>query len=404
MPTAYEIEVTLRNIRPRIWRRLRVPGAMTLGDLHAVLQIAFEWNGDHLHHFVVGKKIFEPFDDSEWDHRTHDEDSVRLEEIAKKGSKLTYEYDFGDSWRHDIVVTAVVEADGHEANQPICLAGARSAPPDDCGGTGGYADMLEVLSDPEHPEREDQLAWLGGSWDPELFDRDAINAELEDFEGGTDADDGENVEGDDLDRLLAEHSAFDSDALLGLLHAVVVAPGLVSPPVWMKLVFPRGLGAASVAEAEPLIGMVMTCYNHVVQTILEGNVVAPAADDVAGCRSFAVGYVAGASLDPLWTGSPARWTFAAPFAHLAGMDDLVIDEVRERVAKMRDPDATVRRELGGLIIAANESFAKVRRASIDAAREAKGPLRGARVGRNDACPCGSGKKFKRCCIDATDSR
>ena len=37
---------------------------------------------------------------------------------------------------------------------------------------------------------------------------------------------------------------------------------------------------------------------------------------------------------------------------------------------------------------------------IERAIAAREPARAAsKIGRNDPCPCGSGKKFKRCCVD-----
>ncbi len=34
------------------------------------------------------------------------------------------------------------------------------------------------MKDPEHPEHEHMLEWLGGEFDPEKFDLDEINRQL----------------------------------------------------------------------------------------------------------------------------------------------------------------------------------------------------------------------------------
>ena len=62
---------------------------------------------------------------------------------------------------------------------PVCLTGKRACPPEDCGGVWGYASFLEALHDPEHPEHEEMLEWIGGAFDPEVFDLDEVNVALQ---------------------------------------------------------------------------------------------------------------------------------------------------------------------------------------------------------------------------------
>lgn len=173
--TTYDLKVTLRDIRPMIWRRLRVPSDIRLGDLHAVVQVAFGWEDCHLHQFVVGRAVYGPPDPDGFDRRTQSED-VRLDQVARAKSKLLYEYDFGDSWRHDIVVERVQPATAATLDI-TCLAGRRAGPPEDSGGPWGYADVL-ASSDSDDPEDEERREWLGPNWDPELFDLKAVNVRL----------------------------------------------------------------------------------------------------------------------------------------------------------------------------------------------------------------------------------
>ena len=91
--------------------------------------------------------------------------------------KFIYEYDFGDSWLHDVVVEKVLPPDP-AFKHPACLAGANACPPDDCGGMGGYYNMLEALGNPKHPEHADLEEWIGGEWDAERFDLDEISGKL----------------------------------------------------------------------------------------------------------------------------------------------------------------------------------------------------------------------------------
>ena len=95
-----------------------------------------------------------------------------LAPAAKK--KFIYEYDFGDSWEHEVTVEKVLPPDAG-FKHPVCLGGANACPPDDCGGMGGYYNLLEALADSKHPEHADLKEWIGGEWHPARFDRDEAN-------------------------------------------------------------------------------------------------------------------------------------------------------------------------------------------------------------------------------------
>jgi hypothetical protein len=183
-PRIYLIEVVLDGIKPRIWRQLQVPGDARLGWLHAVIQIALGWTNSHLHQFNVGNRVcsdptFE-LNEFEDDPPVLDENRVTLMDIASKEKDgFSYEYDFGDSWRHRVTVKKILPPDPTvEKNKALCLAGARACPPEDCGGVWGYADLLKVIRNPENEEYESMMEWLGGSFDPDAFDREKINSYL----------------------------------------------------------------------------------------------------------------------------------------------------------------------------------------------------------------------------------
>jgi len=94
--------------------------------------------------------------------------------------KFLYEYDFGDGWEHELLVEKILPAEPG-VGYPRCLKGKRACPPEDVGGVWGYADFLEIMRDPNHPEHEDMLEWVGGEFDPEVFDLEEVNAELEEM-------------------------------------------------------------------------------------------------------------------------------------------------------------------------------------------------------------------------------
>ena len=183
--TILQIRVELQHIEPLIWRRFQVPGDYTFWDLHVAIQSAFDWNDTHLHEFrPVGQRNGKPrfgipIDDFDgepplacWEHRVADV-------LTRANPRLEYEYDFGDSWEHLIVLEEILEpAPGKK--YPRCTAGERSAPPDDCGGSDGYASLLETLANPQDPDYADWQRWaakqkgLRGRFDPEAFDEQQV--------------------------------------------------------------------------------------------------------------------------------------------------------------------------------------------------------------------------------------
>jgi hypothetical protein len=168
----YQLKVTLRDVRPPVWRRLLVPGSATLGDLHRMIMKSMGWLDCHLHEFEVGGVRYAPPDPEadDWGLAPAcDEGSARLARVAPRaGMRFDYTYDFGDDWVHSILVEAVGPVEAGRA-YPACIAGRRACPPEDVGGPWGYAEFLAALADPEHEEHEDYLDWVGGFFDPAEF-------------------------------------------------------------------------------------------------------------------------------------------------------------------------------------------------------------------------------------------
>ncbi|HEC34489.1 MAG TPA: plasmid pRiA4b ORF-3 family protein, partial [Chloroflexi bacterium] len=144
---------------------------------HHIIQAAMGWADYHLHQFIVGQTYYgRPHPDYGLDMR--DERRVRLSQIAPgEGSKFRYEYDFGDGWLHGLLVEKVLEPEPGQ-HYPVCIKGKRACPPEDVGGIWGYASFLEAIQNPDHPEHEDYMEWIGQEFDPEAFDLDEINAAL----------------------------------------------------------------------------------------------------------------------------------------------------------------------------------------------------------------------------------
>jgi hypothetical protein len=175
----YQLKVSLRGAKPPIWRRLLVPGDISLARLHATVLTAFGWHGGHLHVFETAYGDFGRADRG-LGHRA--DGAVTLEQVAPGvKDKVRYTYDFGDNWVHDIVAEKLLDPDPAMAH-PRCTGGKRAAPPDDCGGMWGYGELVEVLADPAHPEHEERLEWLGlanpSQFMPDAFDAEVVNSRL----------------------------------------------------------------------------------------------------------------------------------------------------------------------------------------------------------------------------------
>lgn len=175
-----QLKITLKHTKPPVWRRILVETDLSLEDLHYIIQVAMGWTNSHLFEFDVAGESY-GFPDEDWGM----DDMEPAGEIAigdileKPGQKFSYVYDFGDNWEHEVLVEAFLDRDD-ASDYPRCTGGARACPPEDCGGPGGYAQLLEVLGNPKHPERQEMLDWIGGDIDdlnPAAFDleeRDAM--------------------------------------------------------------------------------------------------------------------------------------------------------------------------------------------------------------------------------------
>jgi hypothetical protein len=174
------LKITLRGIRPPVWRRVRVSSDMTLRTLHQVIQEAMGWYDAHLHEFEVGKRRYGEPADEVWPgvERTSSENGVKLGTLIDQGVKrFQYVYDFGDGWEHAVAIEKVGPLDPDQ-RYPSLISGKRACPPEDCGGVAGYYRLLEVLTDPSDEEHAHLTEWVGGEFDPERFDAAATDAAL----------------------------------------------------------------------------------------------------------------------------------------------------------------------------------------------------------------------------------
>ena len=178
----FQFKVTLRATKPPIWRRIQVPCDYSFWDLHVAIQDSMGWLDCHLHQFDVpfpltgeNVRIGIPLEE-EWPDQEPMAAGWEIPIAAfftLLNRKAKYEYDFGDSWEHNLLLEKVFPRP-KGADYPACTGGKRACPPEDCGGTWGYQEFLEAISDPAHEEHQRMLNWVGGSFHPERFAAKAV--------------------------------------------------------------------------------------------------------------------------------------------------------------------------------------------------------------------------------------
>ena len=176
----YQIKIGILETNPLVWRRFLVPSRITLHRLHLVLQCVMGWKNYHLYRFKQGEKEYgEPDPENDFN-ELHFASSKRIklgDIVREERSLFLYEYDFGDCWEHQILVERILEREDNK-QYPVCLAGENACPPEDSGGTWGYAEKLDIIQNHEHEEYLDIKTWLGKGFDPKKFDIKTVNRRL----------------------------------------------------------------------------------------------------------------------------------------------------------------------------------------------------------------------------------
>lgn len=175
----YQFKVTLKDIRPPIWRRFQVTNDLTFFQFHRVLQTVMGWYDAHLHLFDLnGWQITDAETLAEgWNDGEDEQKALLKKYLRQEGQKFRYEYDFGDSWEHELLLEKILPVEAG-VRYPRCLKGKRACPPEDCGGVWGYEELLTILANKKHPEHTTYLEWIGGEFDPEEFDLEEVNEML----------------------------------------------------------------------------------------------------------------------------------------------------------------------------------------------------------------------------------
>ena len=171
--SVYRFKITLQDSDPAIWRRIETKD-VTLQELHVLIQTAMGWMNSHFHQFeIADTRYTDPrfMDEALDDFGAIEYSGIRVSDlVSEHGARLRigYEYDFGDSWQHEVALEQVTNSEPG-SRYPRCLDGERACPPEDVGGVYGFADYVEAVTNPDHSEHDELLEW-NGPFDPAQFD------------------------------------------------------------------------------------------------------------------------------------------------------------------------------------------------------------------------------------------
>ena len=173
-----EIKVTLEDIEPAVTRTLQVPGTIRLDRLHLTLQAAMGWTNSHLYMFEAGGATWGlPDPDFGGDDLPANKTTL-AQVIEDTGARtIRYIYDFGDNWEHKLRIGKVSDPVPGELYPRLKDISGR-CPPEDVGGFPGYAEFLEAMADPNHPEHEHLTQWCGDTFDPNTPPADELRLEI----------------------------------------------------------------------------------------------------------------------------------------------------------------------------------------------------------------------------------
>ncbi|MHA1574562.1 MAG: plasmid pRiA4b ORF-3 family protein [Alphaproteobacteria bacterium] len=176
MPNVIKFRIELTESSPKIWREFLVEDGITFARFHEIVQIVMGWENCHLYSFERNRIRIEMEEFNEDNDYLSAEKTKLKDFIKKEGEVIDYLYDFGDSWKHTILVQKIEK---NKKTNPKCLAGKMRCPPEDSGGLYSYEDYLERAKKDELTEEEEEYGFLGGEdFDPEFFNTAVVNASL----------------------------------------------------------------------------------------------------------------------------------------------------------------------------------------------------------------------------------
>jgi|GEM_PF-997149 len=421
----FEIRVSLEGSEPEVWRRLRLPEETALYAVHLLLQLVMNWENRHQHQFIgadmKGYGVAEEADGLKTG--LLDERLYFLSDLVKNpGDRFTYIYDFEDEWVHEVVMEAVMEI-GPDERSVWCLGGGGACPPEECGGVSGYLELLEQLGSSNAEKHAEAVERLSMIVDPVAFDSDEFNEVMVDeFPDDDEAELPKELEQqllllteiqDFLDLGIAPESAMPILTLEGYFAALAIYPVAIPANRWMPLVWDtsdsRLQPAFSSAVQKEKVTNLLVSYRNLMENYLSdanngydplysGFPVQSGEELTQYALAWAGGFLLGAMLDDdIWTRSfndEACYELLEPFLVLSGF----FDSMPHAYSNDRSEIKTRLALEIGFYVEELRDFWKPWRYDYKVLPDTGQTVKvQPRVGRNEPCPCGSGKKYKQCC-------
>lgn len=173
----YTLKASMKHTRPKVWRRIELPGDISLGKLLTVLLDIMGFEESHPSAFKVGGREYEAYD---LNNRKSRHMGLRLcDLVSEEKTKFYYNYDYGDNWEYELVAEKITPCDSKTARKAVCLAGKGNYFVDDIGGPYGYQNTIEILSNPESEYYDEWVEMYGTLEDfVEPFDIGELNRRL----------------------------------------------------------------------------------------------------------------------------------------------------------------------------------------------------------------------------------
>jgi len=198
-----------------------------------------------------------------------------------------------------------------------------------------------------------------------------------------------------LGELFDQPGGPNRDAIFGLLHAVATAPSMIPPSAWL----PVALGDR-VLDGQLTVILLLRHYNTVNDALAAGQHLVPPPADEEAVRDWCAGYMSGVGLDHSWNDDFEGIATLFPIAVLAGETPLNAPDDEHPIEDEEDWLREARENLDAVVLDTYALLAPARRALAGRPPVQRPVRRGPKVGRNEPCPCGSGKKYKKCCLRA----
>lgn len=172
--TIARLRITLSDTDPVIWRTIDMPIEASLKMVHDIIQAAMGWQDYHLWEFEAEDRRYGLPDPERPDETLSAAKNVKLTTLIDRGVRqVDYTYDMGDNWHHTVVIEAT-EPGKPDTKYPRYIDGARRGPPEDCGGTPGFENFLDAISNSKHPDHAELTEWYanshGGKYQPSTID------------------------------------------------------------------------------------------------------------------------------------------------------------------------------------------------------------------------------------------